>query len=233
MRLNSHSSESSSLGGGGGGGEGRTTESNDQNDSHHRLGISNSNNAIAHEITNDHYPQQHFSSDDTANLTKSNITGNNATTPPPFNTTNINHSDSPIRNPFHFEHSSQDLHHQTPHHHNNRHNHNSKAQLPTGTNTDDDEEERNPETNNTSDNNSYHSSSAILAAHHHHHGDTAYNYAAAAGANQLLNRYCLEQTIRHLHEFQDVRNLSSTPGGASMSGPATSLSTNLANHQTT
>ena len=73
-----------------------------------------------------------------------------------------------------------------------------------------DEEENDPETINSAQA-SYHSSSSDSLIHGAHQTG-AYNYAAVAaaeqmrGANELLNRYCIEQTIRHLHEFQDARN---------------------------
>ena len=53
-----------------------------------------------------------------------------------------------------------------------------------------------------------------------------YNYSTSAGANELLNRYCLEQTIRTLHEFQDVRNLSTSASSIS----TVSQSMNIPSH---
>ena len=53
-----------------------------------------------------------------------------------------------------------------------------------------------------------------------------YNYSTSAGANELLNRYCMEQTIRNLKGFQNVRNLSTS--ASSMS--AVSQSMNMPSH---
>lgn len=230
MRLDSHrSSELSSLR------RGRSieTESNAQHEHHHHhhnRHHSNSNSDNSHETTIDNQHQhQNIQNNETHHLNKSNLP-TNTTAPPPYIGTNPASSDNPIRNPYNGDQGIQNVDHQTHHLPNNRHNPNSKALLSTEINTDDEDEERHhdPENKNEPNNGSYHSSSSILSAHPNH-GTSAYNYAA--GANEILNRYCLEQTIRHLHEFQDVRNLS-TAAGNSMSGSATSVHTHLPSHQT-
>ena len=98
---------------------------------------------------------------------------------------------------------------------------------------DDNEEERsNAEINNAKINSPYiQTSSESILPHRQNHASTAYNYSSA-GANELLNRYCLEQTIRHLHEFQDARNLSTNASNNAISNPATSLPAHLQSHQT-
>jgi hypothetical protein len=98
---------------------------------------------------------------------------------------------------------------------------------------DDNEEERsNAEINNAKINSPYlQTSSESILPNRQNHVSPAYNYSAA-GANELLNRYCLEQTIRHLHEFQDARNLSTNASNNAISNPATSLQSHLQSHQT-
>lgn len=118
--------------------------------------------------------------------------------------------------------------HQNQTDHDDRNNSSIKAHLSKESNTHDDKVVLYDEsvTNNTLDITRRHSSSTMIAVNNHpHSAGSAYNYSAAAGANELLNRYCLEQTIRQLHEFHDVRNLSNSAGN-SMSGTTNSSYTN-------
>lgn len=212
MRLDRQSSESS-LGGGGGGVGVITSESNQQQ---HPLHINSNNNSISQ--TGHHQQQQHQqhllnSEDNQQELHKTNHHAVEDGTSSGYNTANTSNplsSDNITRNPFDFHsHSSQNEHYLF----NNRDASISKAQQLQGRTN---EEGNDPETITSAAQSSYQSPSAppdsLLHAATHHTG--AYNYAAAAaaeqmrGANELLNRYCLEQTIRHLHEFQDARNLT-------------------------
>ena len=133
---------------------------------------------------------------------------------------------------------SQNLREQLLHPEIKRDNPNSKGGTSTDMYSDDDEdddneEERtNTEINNVKSSNPYiQTSSESILPNRQNHVSAAYNYSAA-GANELLNRYCLEQTIRHLHEFQDARNLSTSASNNAISNPATSLPAHLQSHQT-
>ena len=212
MRLDSHhqhgSSESSSLGREQHleGTQPTTTESNNAHHRHHST-TSNSDNSMTHEPANDH----HHPSNQHINATgSSQYMGTNS-------------SDTSTRNLYKNDQSSHDLDQQSHHQPNNSRNQN--AQIANENFTDDEEEEgyEHLDTNNAKSSSPFNSASPLILS-----GSatmtTPYNYSAASGANELLNRYCLEQTIRHLHGFQDVRNLSATVGTSSANS---SLPTNL------
>ena len=218
MRLDSHSSDASSLEVGDR--KGPASESDNQNKHQRSFTVSNNSTTFHIPATN---PDQPFLNNEKGNCTKSNITSNNTAATP----SHISTDNEQIQNPYNFEHSLPDAH-QNQTHHNDRNNSSLKPHLSKRTNTHDDKlvlyDES--ETNNTLDITRRHYSSTTTAVHNHPNSiGEAYNYSAAAGANELLNRYCLEQTIRQLHEFHDVRNLSNSSGN-SMSGPTNSSSTN-------
>ena len=195
MRLNSHhlSSESSSLS------RERSLENADTNNQHHRhQSTSNSENSMTQETTNDpnYQPQNNLCND---RFEKSNLP-TNTKCPPAYR--GIDSPDNQIKNSYSTEYRNID--HQSHHLPKNKDDQKSNAQIPTETNTDDEEEEEghhDQEENIVPNNGSYHPSSSSMTSTHAHHGDSPYNYASA-GANELFNRYCLEQTIRHLHEYK-------------------------------
>lgn len=199
MRLNSHhlSSESTSLS------RERSLESatTETNNQHHRhQSTSNSETSITQETPNDHnyQPQNNLCKD---HLEKANLP-TNTKGPPTY--PGLDSSDNQIKNPYNTDYSNRNIDHQSHHLPKNKDDQYSKSQFPTETNTDDEEEEeghQDQEKNNIPNNSSYHPSSSSMTSTNPSHGETPYNYATA-GANEMFNRYCLEQTIRHLHEYK-------------------------------
>ena len=196
MRLDSHhrTSESSSLS------RERSLESAtpDTNNQHHRhQSTSNSENSITQETPNENnYQPQNNSCHE--HFKKSILSSN---TKDPHTYSGLVSSENQIRNPYNSDECNRGMDYQSHHFPKNKDDQNSKPEFRTETNTDDDEEEESHhdhETNTVSNNITYHPPPSSMTSTQ---GATPYNYASA-GANEIFNRYCLEQTIRHLHEYK-------------------------------
>ena len=182
---------------------------------------SNSDNSTTHETSNEH---PFINKNDQMN--HSNLPSTSNVSPSQFTESNV--SDNQIQTPYSRDLPTQNLGHQSHHIPKNSNDQNSNTQLSemNSDEEDDDEEEEGGQYNQersvgpTTSN-----CHPPLASANSNYENMPYNYSTSSGANALLNRY-MEQTIRNLHEFQDVRNLSTS--ASSMS--AISQSMNMPSH---
>lgn len=142
--------------------------------------------------------------------------------------TESNISDSQLQTSYSRDNQTQDLDHSSHHTPKNQTDQNSDTQVSENNSDEDDEEDENggrfSQQRNVAPTNSNYP--LPMASTNSNYENMPYNYSTSAGANELLNRYCLEQTIRNLHEFQDVRNLSTSASSVS----AVSQSMNMPSH---
>ena len=205
---------------------GGSLEENNSNIQQHRhQSNSNSDNSTTHETSIETSYQSKSNSSQNDHLNKSNQTLTSKVPNSAYSESSA--SDNQIKTVYNRDHLTQNLGHQSHHIPKKTNDENSNTQL-SEMNSDeeeDDEEEvqYNQERGATPTNSNYRPPQASTNSNYE---NMPYNYSTSAGANEISNRYCLEQTIRNLHAFQDVRNLSTSASSLS----TVSQSMNIPSH---